>query len=64
VLAGRGLHFTVKSVLDRVPCPGLVAVQVMDMPTMVLVPIWRAAADNDGIHAFTEVAHSLRRPTD
>jgi hypothetical protein len=35
VLAGRGLHFTVKSVLDRVPCPGLVAVQVVDMPNMV-----------------------------
>jgi hypothetical protein len=26
VLAGRGLHFTVKSVLRRVPCPGLVTV--------------------------------------
>jgi DNA-binding transcriptional LysR family regulator len=62
VLAGRGLHFTVKSVLDRVPCPGLVAVYVSDMPTTVLVPAWRAAADNDGIHAFAEVARSLRRP--
>jgi hypothetical protein len=64
VLAGRGLHFTVKSVLDRVPCPGLVAVQVADMPAAVLVPVWRAAADNDGIHAFAAVASSLRRPND
>jgi DNA-binding transcriptional LysR family regulator len=64
VLAGRGLHFTVKSVLDRVPCPGLVAVQVVDMPAAALVPIWRAAADNDGIPAFAAVASSLRRPND
>jgi hypothetical protein len=63
-LTGRGLHFTVKSVLDRVPCPGLVAVQVADMPAAVLVPVWRAAADNDGIHAFAAVASSLRRPND
>jgi hypothetical protein len=64
VLAGRGLHFTVNSVLDRVPCPGLVAVQVVDMPNMVLVPVWRAAADNDGIHAFAAVASSLQQSTD
>jgi DNA-binding transcriptional LysR family regulator len=64
VLARRGLHFTVKSVLDRVPCPGLVAVQVQDMPAAVLVPVWRAAADNDGIHALAAVASSLRRPND
>jgi DNA-binding transcriptional LysR family regulator len=64
VLARRGLHFTVKSVLDRVPCPGLVAVQVQNMPAAVLVPVWRAAADNDGIHAFAAVASSLRRPND
>jgi hypothetical protein len=64
VLAGRGLHFNVKSVLHRVPCPGLVAVRVADMPAMVLVPVWRATADNDGIPAFAEVASSLRRPND
>ncbi len=61
VLAGRGLHFTVKSVLGRVPCPGLVAVPVVDMPPAVLVPVWRAGADNDGIPAFAEVASKLRR---
>jgi DNA-binding transcriptional LysR family regulator len=61
VLAGRGLHLTVKSVLGRVPCPGLVAVPVVDMPAAVLVPIWRAAADSDGIRAFAAVASSLRR---
>jgi DNA-binding transcriptional LysR family regulator len=64
VLAGRGLHFTVKSVLRRVPCPGLVAVPVVDMPAAVLVPVWRAAADNDGIPAFVAVATSLRRAND
>jgi DNA-binding transcriptional LysR family regulator len=64
VLAGRGLHFTVKSVLNRVPCPGLVAVQVTDMPNMVLVPVWRAAADNNGIHAFAAVASSLQQKSD
>jgi DNA-binding transcriptional LysR family regulator len=64
VLAGRGLHFTVKSVLRRVPCPGLVAVQVVDMPAAVLVPVWRAGADNDGIPAFAAVASSLRRAND
>jgi DNA-binding transcriptional LysR family regulator len=62
VLAGRGLHFTVKSVLDRVPCPGLVAVPVADMPAAVLVPVWRTAADSDGIRAFAAVANSLRQP--
>jgi hypothetical protein len=64
VLAGRGVHFNVKSVLDRVPCPGLVAVRVVDMPAMVLVPVWRATADNDGIPTFAEIASSLRRPND
>jgi hypothetical protein len=34
------------------------------MPTMVLVPICRAAADYDGIHAFAAVATSQRRPND
>lgn len=64
VLAGRGLHFTVKSVLDRVPCPGLVAVPVLDLPAAVLVPVWRAGADNDGIPAFAQVASTLRRSAD
>jgi DNA-binding transcriptional LysR family regulator len=64
VLAGRGLHFTVKSVLRRVPCPGLVAVPVVDMPAAVLVPVWRAVAGNDGIPAFVAVATSLRRAND
>ncbi len=64
VLAGRGLHFTVKSVLDRLPCPGLVTVPVLDMPAAVLVPVWRATADNDGIHAFAAVASSLRQTND
>jgi DNA-binding transcriptional LysR family regulator len=64
VLAGRGLHFTVQSVLARVPCPGLVAVPVADLPAAVLVPVWRAGADNDGIPAFAEVASSLRRAED
>ncbi|MEJ3658104.1 LysR family transcriptional regulator [Actinomycetes bacterium KLBMP 9759] len=59
VLAGRGLHFTVASVLDRVPCPGIVAVPVVDMPPAVLVPIWRAPTDNAGIRAFVEVATSM-----
>jgi hypothetical protein len=44
--------------------PRLVAVQVADLPTMVLVPVWRAAADNDGMHAFAAVASSLRRAND
>jgi hypothetical protein len=43
---------------------GMVAVQVADMPAAVLVPVWRAAADNDGIHAFAAVASSLRRAND
>jgi hypothetical protein len=64
VLARRGLHLTVRSVLARVPCPGLVAVPIADMPTMVLVPVWRATAENDGIPAFAEVASTLRRPND
>ncbi|MEJ3655113.1 LysR family transcriptional regulator [Actinomycetes bacterium KLBMP 9759] len=64
VLAGRGLHFTVTSVLARVPCPGLVAVPVADLPAAALVPVWRAATDNDGIPAFAAVARSLRRPDD
>jgi hypothetical protein len=34
------------------------------MPTMVLVPMWRASADNDGIPAFAAVASSLRRSND
>lgn len=59
VLAGRGLHLTVKSVLDRLPCPGLVAVRIIDMPPAALVPVWRRSADNDGIHAFVEIARSL-----
>jgi hypothetical protein len=42
----------------------MVAVQVADMPAAVLVPVWRAAADNDGIHAFAAVASSLRRAND
>jgi DNA-binding transcriptional LysR family regulator len=60
VLAGRGLHLTVSSVLDRVPCPGLVAIRVTDMPPAVLVPVWRPSADSDGIRAFIEIASSLR----
>jgi hypothetical protein len=28
------------------------------------VPVWGAAADNDGIHAFAAVASSMRRPND
>jgi DNA-binding transcriptional LysR family regulator len=59
VLAGRGLHFTVSSVLDRLFCPGLVAVRVTDMPPAVLVPVWRASADDEGIRAFVEIARSL-----
>jgi hypothetical protein len=59
VLAGRGLHFTVSSVLDRLPCPGLVAVRVTDMPPAVLVPVWRASADDEGIRAFVEIARAL-----
>jgi hypothetical protein len=60
VLARRGLHFTVKSMLDGVPCPGL----VVGMPAAVLVPVWRAAADNDGILAFAAVVSSRRYPND
>ncbi|MEJ3653200.1 LysR family transcriptional regulator [Actinomycetes bacterium KLBMP 9759] len=61
VLTGRGLHFTVASVLDRVPCPGLAVVPVSDMPPGVLVPVWRTSADNEGIRAFVALAASLRR---
>jgi hypothetical protein len=39
-------------------------VPVVDMPAAVLVPVWRAAADNDGIPAFVAVATSLRRAND
>ncbi|WP_232663220.1 LysR family transcriptional regulator [Pseudonocardia sp. TRM90224] len=61
VLAGKGLHFTVASVLDRVPCPGLVAVRIAGMPPGVLVPVWRTSTEDDGIRAFVDVARSLRR---
>lgn len=61
VLAGRGLHFTVKSVLDRLPCPGLVALPIVDIPPAVLVPVWRTATDNEGIQAFVDIACKLSR---
>ncbi|WP_232666601.1 LysR family transcriptional regulator [Pseudonocardia sp. TRM90224] len=59
VLAGHGLHLTVLSVLDRVPCPGLVAVPVVDMVPAAVVPVWRAAAGSDALRTFVELAVSL-----
>jgi hypothetical protein len=44
--------------------PGLVAVQVVDVLAAGPVPARRAAADNDGIHAFAAVVSDLRRPND
>jgi hypothetical protein len=34
------------------------------MPAAVLVPVWRAAADDDGILAFAAVVSSWRYPND
>jgi hypothetical protein len=56
----RPLQDRVRSVVNCVPCPGLVAVPVTDMPPAVLVPVWRASADDGGIRAFIEIAGSLR----
>ncbi|MEJ3653536.1 LysR family transcriptional regulator [Actinomycetes bacterium KLBMP 9759] len=59
VLAGHGLHLTVLSVLERVHCPGLVAVPVVDMVPAAVVPVWRASAAHDAVRTFVELAVTL-----
>lgn len=56
VARGYGLHFTVASLLDKYPFPGLKVVAVRDMPPMVVVPVWRKAAETAAILAFAEIA--------
>ncbi|MFE0254485.1 LysR family transcriptional regulator [Streptomyces sp. NPDC059010] len=56
VARGRGLHLTVADLLDQVPFPGLAVVPVLDMPPMVVVPVWRSTRENATIRAFVRSA--------
>ncbi|MEV0220129.1 LysR family transcriptional regulator [Streptomyces sp. NPDC050704] len=56
VARGRGLHLTVANLLDRVPFPGLAVVPVLDMPPMVVVPVWPATRETATVRAFVESA--------
>jgi DNA-binding transcriptional LysR family regulator len=62
VARGRGLHLTIANLLDRVPFPGLTVVPVLDMPPMVVVPVWQAARENATIRAFVESAARTTEP--
>lgn len=59
VARGRGLHCTVASLLARSRFPGLAVVPIRDLPPMVVVPVWRAAAEDAAIRAFVEIALSF-----
>jgi DNA-binding transcriptional LysR family regulator len=52
----RGLHLSIRSVLDRFPFPGLVAVPIEDMPPMAVVPVWQKAEETATVRAFVEAA--------
>ncbi|MEV4443129.1 LysR family transcriptional regulator [Streptomyces sp. NPDC049577] len=62
VARGRGLHLGVVSLLDHIPFPGLAVVPVVDMPPMVVVPVWPTAAETPAVRAFAHVAAGTPRP--
>lgn len=63
VAGGRGLHLTVVSLLDHCPFPGLAVVPVVDMPPVVVVPVWATAAETPAVRAFAHTAADTPRPT-
>jgi len=63
VARSRLAHFSVRSILDRYPHAGVVAVTVTDLPPCLIVPVWRTSAENALIQAFADLA-AQRRSTD
>lgn len=61
VARGHGLHFTVMSLLDRIPVPSVKIVPINDMPPMAIVPAWLPTTENPAIRPFVAALAGFRR---
>ncbi|MEO3875751.1 LysR family transcriptional regulator [Nonomuraea sp. B12E4] len=60
VARGYGLHFTVRSLLEHIPFPGLTVVPITDMPPMVIVPVWPPGGETATVRAFADAVTGFR----